>query len=135
MMPTNLMDLLGKREESREAFLAALITKRSAVASGDNYNGFMVETIAPHIAARVAAELVSLAGRIKARCEEACNRELTEREEATLAKLEKKFQDIASEIGMEARTGGDPRGACAYLIDPNNRRDGDGWGEGWAVYA
>ena len=43
------------------------------------------------------------------------------------------FARLAKALGFEARTGGDPRGACAYLIDPANRK-GDGWGEGWAVY-
>jgi hypothetical protein len=131
-MTDSLHKLLLDRDD-RTAFIAALIMERCTYAPGSP----LVQRPAyqPHHAARIATTLVSLAGRIKDRCEDACNREQTEGQEKSLARLEEKFAEIAKEIGLESRTGGDPRGACAYLIDPKAPSDGDGWGKGFAVYA
>lgn len=116
--------------ESRIAFLAALLMERC---SGNEIGG--PPGMRPHIAEAFAAELVRLAGRIKRLAEQACNEELTPAQEAQSERLQKRFGDIAAALGFDAETGGDPRGACAYLIDPDNRREGDGWGTGWAVYS
>lgn len=130
-MNDELLKLLGSRdEENRTAFLAILIRERGKVADDQ---GEVSAPGASH-ACRIADRLVSLAGLIKGLSEEACNRELTAGQEATLERREKTFADIARLIGFEARTGGDPRGACAYLIDPSDPQAGDGWGSGWAVY-
>jgi len=120
-----LMYLLGDREENRVAYLACLILERGKIDG---------ETIAPHIACAVADKLASVAGLIKPLCEEACNTGLDACRDMTLVRREATFQRIAELVGFSPRTGGDPRGACAYIIDPAKPRDGDGWGEGWAVY-
>jgi hypothetical protein len=118
-----------ERKESRTAFLAALLMSRSRIPGGEPGG----ELMSPHMAQSFAVELVRLGMAIKALCEADCNYGLNERQESRQTNLEKRFGAIASALGFEARTGGDPRGACAYLIDPDDRR-GDGWGEGWAVY-
>jgi hypothetical protein len=87
-----------------------------------------------HIAALYAAEFVRLATAIHSLCEAACNYELSPGQETRLTNLRQRFTALAEALGFEASTGGDPRGACAYLIDPDDRR-GDGFGEGFAVYA
>lgn len=107
--------------ENRTAFLAALIMDRCG-------------TMNPRMAEAFATEFVRLAKRIKRHAENECNREVTESEERRDATDQTRFGRLATALGFEARTGGDPRGACAYLIDPQDRR-GDGWGEGFAVYA
>lgn len=114
----------ANRKESRVAFLAALIMDRVRTDEG---------ALGPFTAAIYAAEFVRLAGSIHHLCEAACNYELSGLQEKRLAGLEHRFHKLADALGFEARTGGDPRGACAYLIDPDDRK-GDGWGEGWAVY-
>jgi hypothetical protein len=113
------------RPESRVAFLAALIMDRVRTDEG---------AIRPHLASYYAAEFVRLAKSIHHLCEAACNYELSAMQEKRLENLEKRFHRLAEALGFEARTGGDPRGACAYLIDPDDRK-GDGFGEGFAVYA
>jgi hypothetical protein len=120
--------------ENRVAFVAALLMERvplaqskRAIEKGDDFK------LRSHIAEGFAVELSRLARAIKRHAENACNREVSEAEEARDAKNQARFAAIASALGFEARTGGDPRGACAYLIDPDDRK-GDGWGEGWAVY-
>lgn len=130
-MNDELIKLLGdNREENRVAEIAFVIRERG------NYGDDRGERTAPavHHAITIATALASTAELIKSLCEESCNRELTPREEATLARREAKFARIAELCGFKSRTGGDPRGACAYLIDPADETAGDGWGTGWAVY-
>jgi hypothetical protein len=115
----------GERKENRPAFIAALIMDRVRTTSG---------ALAPHLAAYYAAEFVRLAVSIHSLCEAACNYELSPGQETRLANLEKRFHRLAEALGFEAETGGDPRGPCARLIDPDDRK-GDGFGEGFAVYA
>jgi hypothetical protein len=125
-----LVSRKADRKENRPAFIAALLMERcnNALPKGGDVN-----PLTPHMAEAVTVELVRLAGSIKALAEADCNYGLTDRQESRMVKLQERFRDIAEALGFEARTGGDPRGACAYLIDPNDRK-GDGWGEGWAVY-
>lgn len=118
------------RPENRTAFIAALIFERVSYAAP---KGTDAREITPLIAEAFATELVALATKIHRLAEANCNYGLSKGQENRLARLEGRFTDIAEALGFEARTGGDPRGACAYLIDPANRQ-GDGWGEGWAVY-
>jgi hypothetical protein len=120
-----LIDRKAQRKDNREAFIAALIMDRT---------GAVTTEMTPRIAAAFAGEFVRLARLIKAEAEAACSYERNARQEAADARNQARFQDLAAKLGFEARTGGDPRGACAYLIDPDDRK-GDGWGEGWAVYA
>lgn len=134
-MDDELLNLLGDREENRVAFIAALIMERCKHAPDELRPILKAPRFSPYQAARIADKLASQAGLIKSLCEEACNRGLSPAQEATLERREKVFQDIARLIGLEARTGGDPRGACAYLIDPSDPKAGDGWGNGWAVYS
>jgi hypothetical protein len=47
-----------------------------------------------------------------------------------LENLQARFTRLAEALGFEASTGGDPRGACTYLINPDDRHEGDGWGTG-----
>lgn len=115
----------GERKENRPAFIAALIMDRVRTTGG---------ALAPHVAALYAAEFVRLGTAIHSLCEAACNYELSPGQETRLANLEKRFHALAEALGFEASTGGDPRGPCARLIDPDDRR-GDGFGEGFAVYA
>lgn len=121
-------------KENRVAFIAALIMERvplaqssAAIEKGDDFK------MRPHIAEGFASELVRLARRIHRHAENTCNRETTDAENARALAAANRFIAIANALGFEARVGGDPRGACAFLIDPDDRK-GDGWGEGWAVY-
>lgn len=120
------------RKENRTAFIAALLMARSRDPSRANVG--VSEELQPHLAEAFAVELVRLATAIHGLCVAACNYELSKPQESRLANLEERFEKLAGFLGFEARTAGDPRGACAYLIDPDERK-GDGWGEGWAVYA
>lgn len=129
----NLID--REQKENRVAFIAALIMAKvpqaqsaRAIEKGDDF------AMRPHIAEGFAVELTRLARLIKRHAENVCNREVSEAEEKRDAANQARFAEIAEALGFEARTGGDPRGACAFLIDPDDRK-GDGWGEGWAVYA
>lgn len=122
----------AERKENRTAFLAALIMERSR--EPGRRVGEDSGELRPHIAEAFAVELVRLAHSIHGLCVADCNYGLKPAQETRLANLQARFGQIAEALGFEARTGGDPRGACAYLIDPDDRR-GDGWGEGWAVYA
>jgi hypothetical protein len=125
----------AERKDNRPAFIAALIMERTttaqskrAIAAGDD------SEMTPSMAATFAAELVRLAVAIHREAEAACSYERTAGQEAADIRNQARFHTLAEALGFEARTGGDPRGACAYLIDPDDRK-GDGWGEGWAVYA
>jgi hypothetical protein len=121
----------AERKENRTAFLAALIMERCKPCP----SGLTVKEPSPFMAQAFAVELVRLAGAIHRLCEADCNCGLTERQESRLDKLKARFSDIATALGFNARTGGDPRGACAYLEDPANPQAGDGWGGGWPVYS
>lgn len=125
---------LPEREENRVAFIAALIMERCK-REGDEMADTGGARFNPYQAQRLAACLAYHADIIKRLCEAECNGELQPHQERRLAKHQADFTEIAEFMGFEARTGGDPRGACAYLINPENRREGDGWGEGWAVYS
>lgn len=121
----------ARPKENRAALIAALIMERCQPKPG--YTGFPTGIQAP-TAAAFAGELVRLATSIHHLCEAACNYELSQMQETRLANLEKRFHRLAEALGFEAETGGDPRGPCARLIDPHDRK-GDGLGDGFAVYA
>lgn len=131
-----LIERKTERRENRVAFIAALIATRCRKLIPE-YNreegGDSAVPIAPHLAEIYASELTRLAGAIKREAEAACSYERNAAQTAADEKNQARFAAIAEALGFEARTGGDPRGACAYLIDPDERK-GDGWGEGWAVY-
>jgi hypothetical protein len=124
---TILIERKADRRENRTAFIAALIYEKVRDANRD-------DQITAFQAEQFAVELVRLAGRIKAEAEAACSYERTPAQEAADEKNQARFAAIAEALGFEASTGGDPRGPCARLIDPDDRK-GDGWGEGFAVYA
>ena len=130
---------LPERRENRVAFLAALIMERckrvKPAYNVDEGESATEPRFNPYQAQRLADSLAYYAGKIKSLCEQDCNEGLTPLLERRQAKYEADFAEIATFCGFEAKTGGDPRGACAYLIDPENPRDGDGWGNGFAVYA
>lgn len=126
-----LIERKAERKENRVAFIAALIMERCRVLPS---GGGEPETIPANMAAAFSVEFARLASRIKSLAEHDCNFGLTDRQEAESAKLQARFAALAKALGFEARTGGDPRGACAYLIDPTEPK-GDGWGDGFAVYS
>lgn len=130
---------LPERTENRTAFLAALIMERcKRVIPAYNVDEGAAPTeprFNPYQAQRLASYLVHYAEIIKRLCERECSEELAPHLVRRKDKAEADFAEIAEFIGMNCRTGGDPRGACAYLIDRDDPRAGDGWGDGWAVYA
>lgn len=129
MLPESNLDaawaIASKRvkpgKENRAAFLGALIIARNP-------------RFEPHHAGVIVEALQALARRIKRLCEDDCNIGLDESGEKRLAALCDEFGALATACGFNAKSGGDPRGPCAYLIDPGNERAGDGWGGGWAVF-
>jgi hypothetical protein len=129
-----LVSRKAKRTENRVAFIAALIMERCK-AHPSRSDADSIKTPSPSMAEAFAVEFARLARRIKALAEHDCNYGLDERQERESAKLQARFAALANALGFEARTGGDPRGACAYLINPDDRSEGDGWGDGWAVYS
>lgn len=131
---TDFLEKLLPIEENRTAFLAALIMERCKYSPDPLRPILRLPAFNPHQAARIAEQLVSIAVRIRKLAEKACNEELSDRSESIFEKLRNEFRELAESIGFETRISGDPRGPCAYLIDPDKPRDGDGWGEGWAVY-
>lgn len=116
---------VNQASENRIATIAALIVERGQIEG---------RSIRPHIAARATNRLVSLASSIHAHAVNSCNREVSAQEETRFENNREKFAKIAEYLGFSSRTGGDPRGACAYLIDPKNPTEGDGWGDGWAIF-
>lgn len=131
-----LIQRKAERRESRVAFIAALILDRcrKLVPEYNREDGdATTAALTPFQAEAYAVEFVRLAGLIKAEAEAACSYERNAAQIAAGERHEARFQALAEALGFEARTGGDPRGACAYLIDPDERK-GDGWGDGWAVY-
>lgn len=125
---------LPERAENRTAFLAALIMERCKVPS-ELSPLIKLPRFNPYQAQRLASYLVHYAEIIKRLSERECSEELAPHLVRRKDKAEADFAEIAEFIGMDCRTGGDPRGACAYLIDRDDSRAGDGWGNGWAVYA
>lgn len=113
---------IRRKEAPRTAFIAALIMDRAPF------------ELAPHIAAKFAAALVHFAEGLHGLAEKDCNVGLSERDEARREKLATSFTGIAGALGFKAETTGDPRGAVARLINPDKPSEGDGFGEGWAVY-
>lgn len=128
-----LIERKADRRESRVAFIAALIADRCGPHPSRS-DADSIKLPPPHMVEAFAVEFVRLARLIKAEAEAACSYERTPAQEAADAKNQARFAALAEALGFEARTGGDPRGACAYLVDPSDSRGGDGWGTGWAVY-
>jgi len=86
-----------------------------------------------------AAALATCARAIKHIAENACNGYRRDEDEAADAKREaatlKRAAAILEPYGVKVRTGGDPRGACFYLMTPKTRAHNT-WGgaeSGWAV--
>jgi hypothetical protein len=124
----------AKRTENRTAFLAALIMERCK-AHPSRSDADSIQTPNPSMAEAFAVEFARLARSIKALAEADCNYGLSPLQETRSANLQRRFGELANALGFNARTGGDPRGACAYLINPDDPKEGDGWGDGWAVYS
>lgn len=124
----------SNRKENRTAFIAALISERTnkAAPAADRLDG---PAVTPQHAMAFAVELVRLAETLSRYAVQDCNRGLTERQEAQRDKAAQRFRDLAKALGFDARTSGDPRGAVAYLINPAKPEEGDGFNDGWAVYA
>lgn len=122
----------SRSKENRTAFITALLMDRCRVQP--DAPDTAPHPMPPAYAVAFALEFVRLAALIHAEAVAACNGERSAAQEAADARNKARFKELAEALGFEARTGGDPRGACAYLIDPDDRRGGDGWAEGWAVY-
>jgi hypothetical protein len=121
-----LIEKKSERRESRPAFLAALFMERAREQG---------QFLTPFQAQAFAAELVALAGSIKALAEAACNYELSAGQVKREARLSARFEALGQALGFRPETSGDPRGPVCRLFDPKDDRAGDGWGGGWAVYA
>lgn len=67
---------------------------------------------------RHAVTLHRISGRLHRLDGEACNRELTAREESRLRRLEQGAEEIAAFYGLRAYHQGDPRGCALYLTEP-----------------
>lgn len=140
-MNDELFAMLAEMPENRTAFIAALIMERSSrstwyiqTETGDK-NGRPNFRFNAYQATRIAQNFVKLAERIHQFAELDCNRGLQEHEEKRQEAAQKKFAEMARLCGLVATTGGDPRGACAYLADPTKLSDGDDMGgRGWGVY-
>lgn len=111
----------GNRDDNRAAFLGALIARKCP-------------DFAPHHITHIVNAMQRLAASIHRFAVMDCNHGLTPQQEKTMDSRKASFHDLAAACGFNSRTGGDPRGACAYLIDPQDENAGDGWGNGWAVY-
>jgi hypothetical protein len=133
-MTDELFALLTELPENRTAFIAALIMERAKKIP--ECGGFLVPRFNAYQATRIAQNLVKLASRIHGFAELDCNRGLHDHEEKRYSAAQAKFAEIAAAIGFVATTGGDPRGACAYIADRANLTDGDDMGgRGWGVYS
>jgi len=108
-------------DDNRAAFLGALIARRCP-------------DFAPGHICHMVNALQKLAGGIHRLAVQDCNHGLNPAQAKRMDNLKAHFHDLANACGFNARTGGDPRGACAFLEDPENEGAGDGWGSGWAVY-
>lgn len=123
-MKKTLWEMCGDHT-NRVAFIAATIALHGKQADGDGFNAYQ--------AARVAESLTRRATSIHSLCEADCNYGLSDRQEKRLEALCASFTAIAEASGFVATTGGDPRGACAYIAVAGVR--GDDMGErGFAVY-
>jgi len=111
----------GRNDDNRAAFLGALIARRCP-------------EFAPAHVAHIVNALQKLAKRIHTLAVHDCNVGLNPAQAKRMDNAKAAFIDLANACGFNARTGGDPRGACAFLEDPENEGAGDGWGSGWAVY-
>ncbi len=141
-MNDELFAMLAELPENRTAFIAALIMERCTTSAARRENvvnngdkGYSVPRFSPYQATRIAQNFVKLAERIHQFAELDCNRGLETHEEKRQEAVEAKFAEMARLCGLVATTGGDPRGACAYLADPAKPSDGDDMGgRGWGVY-
>ncbi len=132
-MNDELIDLLTEMPENRTAFIAALIMERCRKIP--DCGGFPVARFNAYQATRIAQNLVKLAKRIHQFAEFDCNRGLNESEEKRYQAAQDKFSKLAGLCGFVATTGGDPRGACAYIAHSTAPDDGDDLGgRGWGVY-
>lgn len=128
-----LFALLTELPENRTAFIAALIMERCKRIPESG--GFLVARFNAYQATRIAQNLVKLAERIHSFAELDCNRGLNDPEIKRYSTAQTKFAEMAELLGFVATTGGDPRGACAYIADRADLADGDDMGgRGWGVY-
>lgn len=135
-MNDELFAMLAEMPENRTAFIAALIMERCRKTLPYAERHFTAPPLfSPYQATRIAQNFVKLAERIHQFAELDCNRGLQEHEEKRQEAAQEKFAEMARLCGLVATTGGDPRGACAYLADPAKPSDGDDMGgRGWGVY-
>lgn len=130
---------MSKQSTERAAELAALLARHYPEAP---YVAVARVVLAMQKAARVAVRWETR------RCNEPMTEEQDDRGRRRLARLAVRLDDVLATAGLRGaaypgdrpkhgdpacvRLGGDPRGACAYLIVPGER--GDGWGAGFAIY-
>lgn len=145
-MTDELFNLLTETRENRVALISALIMERSAKAINEIADGRSPgydSTYRPAIenrfnayqAERIATNLCDLGDGIKRFAEVDCNTGLTPPNQLRAAQKAERFEQIAKLAGFIPTTGGDPRGACAYIADPANPKDGDDMGgRGWGCY-
>jgi hypothetical protein len=120
-----LWSLTGDPKENRPAFVAAVVALHGRDEDGGSFT--------PYQAQRIASALVSLASQIHSLAVASCNYGLNAGQEKRDERLKAKFAEIATLCGFVATTGGDPRGACAFIAKPGESGDDMG-GRGWAVY-
>lgn len=123
------------------AWALALKVSSPAISGDDNRAAYLGALVAKHCPefspghiAHIVNALQRLATSIHRFAVMDCNQGLTPRQAITQEARKASFVALANACGFNARTGGDPRGACAYLEDSENEGAGDGWGNGWAVY-
>jgi hypothetical protein len=84
---------------------------------------------------RLLNELCSLAKTAQYYNTEACNYELTQRQQTRRANVDKRAVEIGRELGLTILTNGDPRGYALKVLLPLTRRYNTfgGYEEGWGV--
>lgn len=113
---------MSKMLEDRGAYIAVLFMRTQPVEDS------------AHRISRDVAELRKVAKQLGTLAVNACNYGLSDRQETRQRNLTKQAEAIAESYGFRADTGGDPRGYVVKLFDPQDERQGDGWGGGWPVY-